>query len=112
MTRPLDVKKDLEEYRARAGELRRLTVPPHRYLTVDGHGDPNTADSYQDALQTLYPVAYALKAVCRQELDRDHVVPPLEGRWWAEDRRTTTKGPTSRWGPSDESLSQEFLEWS
>ena len=85
MTRPLDVKRDLDEYQAHAGTMRRLVVPPHRYLMVDGHGDPNTAPRYQDALQTLYPAAYALKAVCREELGRDHVVPPLEGRWWAED---------------------------
>ena len=62
---------------------------------IDGHGDPKTTPHRRDTLQKLYPVACALKAVCQEEL-----------------ARSTTKGPTSRWGPSDESLSQEFLEWS
>jgi len=28
---------------------------------VDGHGDPNTAQEYADALAALYPIAYKLK---------------------------------------------------
>lgn len=67
MTSPLDVKRDLDEYQAHAGKMRRLVVPPHRYLMVDGHGDPNTAPRSRDALQTLYPFTYALEAVCREE---------------------------------------------
>ena len=46
--------------------------------------------AYEDALRTLYPVAYALKAVGRRELGRDHTVPPLEGLWWADDMAAFT----------------------
>jgi hypothetical protein len=80
-----DLKRSLDSYRARVGELRVLEVPPASYLMVDGHGDPNTSAEYADALAALYPVAYKTKFASKRELDRDYVVPPLEALWWAED---------------------------
>lgn len=93
-----DLKKELDGYRARPGEFRVLDVPPATYLMIDGHGDPNTAQEYADALATLYPVAYRLKFASRRELDRDHVVMPLEALWWADDPAAfTTARDKSRW---------------
>jgi hypothetical protein len=60
-------------------------VPELRYLTVDGHGDPNTAAEHADALAAPYPVAYAMKFASKADLGRDSVVPPAEGLWWADD---------------------------
>jgi hypothetical protein len=62
-----------------------VDVPPMQFLMIDGHGDPNTASAYQEAVEALYAVAYGVKFVSKRELDRDYVVPPLEGLWWAED---------------------------
>jgi hypothetical protein len=58
---------------------------------IDGHGDPNTSTSYAQALEALYPVAYTLKFVSKRELERDYVVPPLEGLWWADDMSAFTE---------------------
>lgn len=94
----VDLKKELDCYRARAGELRVVDVPPLQYLVVDGHGDPNTAQEYADALAALYPVAYALKFTSKRDLDRDYTVMPLEGLWWADDMATfTTARDKSQW---------------
>lgn len=94
----VDLKKELDCYRARAGELRVVDVPPLQYLMVDGHGDPNTSQQYADALAALYPVAYALKFASRRELDRDYTVMPLEALWWADDMTAFTTGrDKSRW---------------
>ncbi len=46
---------------------------------VDGHADPNSAPEYAEALQVLYPLAYALQFASKEDLRRDYVVPPLEG---------------------------------
>lgn len=93
-----DLTKTLDGYRARIGEFRLLELPPSRYLAIDGHGDPNTAPAYAEALEALYPVAYALKFASRRELDGDYVVPPLEGLWWADDMDAfTTARDKSRW---------------
>ena len=32
-----------------------------RFLMVDGSGDPNTSQDFQDAIQALYSVSYTLK---------------------------------------------------
>ena len=94
----VDFKKALGTYRARAGELRLLDVPVMAYLMVDGHGDPNTSPAFNDAITSLYPVAYKLKFASKRELDRDYVVPPLEGLWWADDMDAfTVTRDKSRW---------------
>lgn len=94
----IDLTKSIDGYRARTGEFRLVDLPANRYLAIDGHGDPNSAPAYAEALETLYPVAYALKFASKRELDRDYVVPPLEGLWWAEDMDAfTTARDKSRW---------------
>lgn len=93
----IDFKKSLDEYRSKAGEFRVLQVPAAQYLMIDGAGDPNTSDAYQQALQTLYPVAYKLKFASKAQ-GRDYVVPPLEGLWWAEDMAVfTERRDKSKW---------------
>ena len=79
------------------GEFTVVEVPPLDYLTVDGHGDPNSAPAYRDAVTSLFPLAYALKALGRQ-LGHDHVVMPLEALWSAEDMAAfTTRRDEARW---------------
>lgn len=85
-----DFKKALDAYRARPGEFRIVDVPPLRFLMVDGHGDPNTAKEYAEAISALYPVAYKIKFASKQDLGQDYVVMPLEALWWAPDMATFT----------------------
>jgi hypothetical protein len=86
-----DFKKELKHlYQPSAREFAVVDVPPMQFLMLDGHGDPNTAQEYQDAVEALYAVAYKLKFMSKKELGRDYVVPPLEGLWWAEDMETFT----------------------
>jgi hypothetical protein len=93
-----DFRKSLDSYRARRGEIRLVEVPPLQYLMVDGHGDPNSAPEYAEALSVLYPLAYALKFASKQDLGRDYVVPPLEGLWSAQDMAAfTTSRDKSVW---------------
>ncbi len=92
-----DVKRTLDGYQAREGELRLIDVPDLQYLMIDGHGDPN-ADVFAEAVETIYPIAYALKFASKRELGRDYVVPPLEGLWWADDMDSFTAArDKSRW---------------
>ena len=94
----VDVRKSLDSYRARSGQFRLLDVPAMQYLMVDGHGDPNTAQDYADALAALYPVAYGLKFASKRGLGRDYVVPPLEALWWAADMAAFTSArDKARW---------------
>lgn len=98
MPEKIDIKKSLDTYRAPRGAFRLVDVPDMQYLMIDGHGDPNTSPAYAGALAALYPVAYTLKFLSREELGRDYVVPPLEGLWWAEDMDSfTVARDKSRW---------------
>jgi hypothetical protein len=90
VTDKLDHKRTLDAYHARSGEFRIVDVPPLQYLMIDGRGDPNTEPRFGQALEALYPVAYALKFASKQELGRDYTVMPLEGLWWADDHRSFT----------------------
>ncbi|WP_192497118.1 GyrI-like domain-containing protein [Gulosibacter chungangensis] len=98
MAEIIDFKKTLDSYQARRDAFRIVDVPEMQYLMVDGHGDPNTTPAYTEAISALYPVAYKLKFISKRELDRDYVVPPLEGLWWAEDMAAfTTSRDKSQW---------------
>jgi hypothetical protein len=74
-----------------------VQVPQLKFLMVDGKGDPNTSQEYADAIQTLYPLAYTLKFMCKKELGKDYAVMPLEGLWWAEDMEAFQKGDKGAW---------------
>ncbi len=96
--RATDLKKELPAYAARRGRFDVVEVPPLDFLMVDGHGDPNTAQRYADAVTSLYPLAYKLKFLLREELGVDHVVMPLEALWWSDDMASfTTARDKSRW---------------
>ncbi len=94
----IDLKKTLPSYRARHGEFDVIEVPPRAYLMINGHGDPNSSPEFTSAVESLYPLAYALKFFSKRELGRDYVVPPLEGLWWAADMSAfTTARDKSAW---------------
>lgn len=95
----IDFKKKFRElYQPSAKEFALVDVPAMQFLMVDGHGDPNTAEEYQEAVEALYAVAYKIKFASKKELGRDYVVPPLEGLWWAADMDSfTVKRDKSAW---------------
>jgi hypothetical protein len=74
-----------------------IDVPPLTYLMIDGHGNPNTAPEYADAVQTLYTVAYTAKFALKKSGGPDVVVMPLEGLWWAPDLSAFTAGDKDAW---------------
>jgi hypothetical protein len=62
-----------------------VEVPEMQYLMADGHGDPTKAQIYKDILEALFAVSYKLKFMSKKQLEKDYVVMPLEGLWWADD---------------------------
>lgn len=93
----IDFKKTLAELYAPPPQLVVVDVPEMQFLMVDGEGEPGGA-AYLDAVEALYAVAYKLKFASKQQLDRDYVVPPLEGLWWAADMAAYTSAyDRSKW---------------
>ncbi len=93
----IDFKKNLSSYKAKKGQFSVIEVPKLSYLMIDGANGPASRD-FSAAIETLYPVAYNLKFMSKQTLERDYVVPPLEALWWADDMSVfTTKFDKSQW---------------
>ena len=94
-----DFKKSMKElYAPKSKEFTLVDVPKMSFLMIDGKGDPGSAPEYTEALQTLYPVAYKAKFIAKNTLDKDYVVPSLEGLWWAEDMASYTENyDRSKW---------------
>ncbi|MEH2505641.1 hypothetical protein V1290_004452 [Bradyrhizobium sp. AZCC 1578] len=73
-----------------------IDVPPASYLMVDGHGDPNTAQAYRLAVESLYATAFTIKFSCKAN-GKDFVVMPLEGLWSAPDPESFSARRKNEW---------------
>ena len=81
----IDFKKTMKTlYDAPRGRFAKIDVPKLRYIMIDGEGNPNSVPSYKTAVEWLFSISYAMKFAAKRELERDYVVPPLEGLWWAD----------------------------
>lgn len=100
---PIDLVKQLKPlYAPSARHPSIVTVPELAFIMIDGRGDPNASEAYQEALGALYGVAYTLKfSLKKADPARDFKVAPLEGLWWPETER-----------PSMEELQAERDSWS
>jgi len=95
----LDLKREQKElYQPSSSHAVQIDVPVLKFLMIDGEGDPNRSQAYQDAVEALFAVSYALKfMVKKSELAIDYAVMPLEGLWWAEDMSTFSVDDKSNW---------------
>ena len=94
----VDFKKELKQlYRPSAKQFDVVDVPEMNFLMVDGHGNPNIEQTYGEAVEALYAVAYKIKFMSKKRLDQDYVVPPLEGLWWALDMDAFVTGQKDDW---------------
>jgi len=94
----IDFKKELKHlYRPSSKRFNDVNVPKMNFLMIDGKGNPNTSTEYKEAIEALYAVAYKLKFMSKKELEKDYVVPPLEGLWWAQDMNVFTSGEKDSW---------------
>ena len=95
----VDFKKQLKHlYQPSAKVVSVVDVPQMNFLMIDGQGDPNTSQEYQEAIAALYTISYQLKFTIKQlDPELDYVVPPLEGLWWAEEMEAFSLGHKDDW---------------
>ncbi|HPS40988.1 MAG TPA: GyrI-like domain-containing protein [Anaerolineaceae bacterium] len=86
-----------------------IEIPPLNYLMIDGHGDPNTSQRFQDALQTLYSISYTLKFALKKSQGVDFTVMGLEGLWWMPDMREFTVERKADWDWTLLMLQPDFI---
>ena len=84
----LDYKKEYKDLYQPAAKPSLIDVPEMRFFAVDGAGDPNTSPAYAEAMEILYGLSFTVKMSKMNGTQPDgyfeYVVPPLEGRWFAD----------------------------
>lgn len=84
-----DFKKEYKELYMPKGKPVVVEVPAMNFFMVKGTGNPNTSESYKNAMEILYGLSYGVKMskMGKEQLEGyfDYVVPPLEGLWWIEE---------------------------
>ncbi|WP_332666169.1 GyrI-like domain-containing protein [Aeromicrobium sp.] len=94
----VDLKREFDALYTAGREPALVDVPELPFLSIDGHGDPNTAPEYAEAVQAIYQVAYTLKFTLKRAEDGiDYGVMPLEGLWWVPDMTTFSTSDKSDW---------------
>lgn len=93
----IDLKKIYREHYTAKSTPSIVDVPERRFLMIDGHGDPNTSQEYIDAIQTLYPIAYGLRAAIKAATGDAYTVMPLEGLWWVPDMADFNVADKANW---------------
>lgn len=82
----IDLKKDRKDlYQPGSKDFVEVDVPAMTYVSIEGHGDPNTSPTYPAAVAALYTGGYAIKFALRKRTSEDFVVGPLEGLWSSPD---------------------------
>lgn len=107
----IDYKKQLKHlYKPSPKKVELVEVPQMNFLMVDGEGDPNTAQSFSDAIESLYPLSYTLKFMVKKgEIGIDYGVLPLEGLWWADDMSVFGTGSKENWKWTLMIMQPEFI---
>lgn len=95
----IDFKKRLKQlYSAPAKTPVLVEVPELNFIMIDGAGDPNNSEQFQQAVEALFSVSYSLKFLIKKgPLAIDYGVLPLEGVWWADDMSAFTTGDKAAW---------------
>ncbi len=95
----VDFKKMLKPlYVPSAKEIVIAKVPRMNFVMIGGAGPPGAGNvEYDNAISWLYSVSYGLKFLSKGTLEKDYVVAPLEGLWWAEDMTAFTADRKDEW---------------
>ncbi len=93
-----DYKKTLKEFYRPGRNPVIIDVPEMNYLMIDGKGNPNKSEEFQNAVEALYAVSYKIKFLIKEDdAEKDYVVMPLEGLWWADDMTKFSAGNKDEW---------------
>ncbi len=88
------VKQDKEYYSAKKKpEIREFKELD--FLTISGKGDP-AGKEFTKAIEALYPLAYGIKKIYKQN-KMDFAVPKPEGLWWVDSDKPALEVPRNEW---------------
>lgn len=111
----IDHKKVMKEfYKPSVKKPMVVDVPQMNFIMIDGKGSPYDSE-YQNALMSLYPMAYTIKFSVKKAKISDFTVMPLEGLWWIEGEALIDQDRKDDWSWTSmimqpESVTTEIVE--
>lgn len=99
-TKKIDYKKEFPDiYNPSSKEISIITIPPMKFFMIDGKGDPNTSQEFQDAIPVLYGASFTLKMkeIKKKTPTKDYVIPPLEGLWYMPNMKEWSMTDKNKW---------------
>jgi hypothetical protein len=108
----IDYKKTLKQfYQPGAKKVEFVEIPAMNFLMIDGIGDPNTSQSFKEAVEGLFSFSYTLKFMIKKGVSGiDYAVMPLEGLWWADDMEKFSITDKSAWKWTLMIMQPEFIQ--
>jgi hypothetical protein len=91
----LDLVKEFKAYYRAGVNPEIVEFDTAKYLTIEGKGEPAGVE-FTKAVEALYPLAYGIKKVCKDQ-GNDFGVPKLEGLWWVESNKHALEVPRNEW---------------
>jgi hypothetical protein len=91
----LDLAKEYKSYYKAGKKPGIVELDEASYLSIGGQGEP-AGKTFVSKVEALYPLAYGIKKVCKEQ-DKDFGVPKLEGLWWVEENKPALEVPRSEW---------------
>jgi hypothetical protein len=85
MTEKIDLKKTYKALYSAKAEPSMVSVPGLAVFAVDGAGNPNGSQRFQDCIGALYAASFTLKFALKKTRGLDWGVLAPEGEWWCED---------------------------
>ncbi len=97
-------------YKPSAKKVEIVNVPKMNFLMIDGKGDPNTSQEFQDAVEALFGLSYTVKFMVKKgDMAIDYAVMPLEGLWWIDDMSKFSVENKSDWKWTLMMMQPEFV---
>ncbi|HEY8896168.1 MAG TPA: GyrI-like domain-containing protein [Niastella sp.] len=98
----LDLTKKYKAYYTAKTKPELVTIEAAHFISITGKGDPSGPE-FTSHIQSLYPIAYAIKFVHKAN-NNDFTVSKLEGLWWFDENKyrgkniaTATEVPRNEW---------------
>lgn len=108
----IDLKRELKHlYNPSAKKVSVVEVPKMNFLMLNGKGNPEGSQAFQDAIQAIYSVAYTMKFMLKGRASiPDFTVMPLESLWWVSGGAAFDKAKREDWRWTVMVAQPEFIE--
>jgi hypothetical protein len=97
MPNKIDLRKIYKSLYSAKSEPSIVEVPALAAFTIEGSGDPNSSQRFQECIGALYAVSFTLKFALKKERGLDWGVLGFEGEWWCDNMTEFSMERKAEW---------------